>query len=228
MALKNTIIQNELHHTFAMLQKLIVPIALLSFFLSACGSMPDKTAWDRVQGHLTADTLEWFLKEYPNSEYHKDASAKLEDIYWKEASYRNTVFFYLKYANRFPKGQYLDNAMRMVSELPKDAISLQELENGAFIGQLEVKGEEPHLLSLRFGKTVKDVETDTLQFVADLNIGDQKTELRGFIETFDNSVHFLQGDSLNRILYTNGKLYKRDGKLFMESTGTEQYWMLSN
>jgi formylglycine-generating enzyme required for sulfatase activity len=86
----------------------------------------EKRDWAKAQNINTKTAYEQFVTLYPNDEFTKTATTKIEAINdeatWNYASRLNSVKAYARYEQRFPKGKYLKEAAKKIKTLEEDEV----------------------------------------------------------------------------------------------------------
>lgn len=203
-------------------------ISLVLLSLWAC-SNPEKEAFHKAEARKTISALDSFLHSYPKGDYYKSAIDAKDEMVWSDADSKNTVWFFVHYANEFPEGKHIQEAFERVTTIPVDNVLEAELYTAPFIGQIKVGVNDNQLVSLSFQKFIT-THQDSLAFKANLNTGANKYEMGVMLVKSDNSIHFADLDPSfgGSVLQSSGRLYRRNGALFMESTDAKQYWKFSN
>lgn len=206
------------------IRPIVVLLCLLLFSTSSCNT-DERDAWNDAFEKHTTEAIDSFLLKYPEGAYKAQAATAQEDLYWEKARETPTVWNYLMYADRYPEGRYLQEVLNGVGKLPVEAINTHSMRARPFSGTLETAGGIQ--LALLDFQDFKDTG-DSLRFVAHLNSGPLKETVMGNISKKDNSIFInkVVGQPVF-LIHTPGRIYLKNGKLFIESTDLKQYWKIS-
>ena len=83
-------------------------------------------AWTNAVVNGSKTSIEDFLKNYPNSQYKKEALHKIDSIDWVYASSSNTIEAYETYMQNQPNGEYFDKADECIRNLKTQTIQPEE------------------------------------------------------------------------------------------------------
>jgi serine/threonine protein kinase len=78
---------------------------------------PEDADWQTAQGTSSIESVEQYLRKYPNGPHSTEARAMLERLYWAKDSQANTLDGYRDYLNRFPQGAHTSAAEEEVEYL---------------------------------------------------------------------------------------------------------------
>ena len=143
---------------------------------------------------------------------------------WNIAIDKNTEFYYRKYLTNHPNGEYTALAFDMMDSIYNAPIDESELLGTRFTGKY-TQSADRKVFSMRFDDITPN--GGDLDFKCSINMGAQRKILIGSIDRNDYMISFEElGEDYPKLSITNGRVYKREGKIFIESTDVEQYWVL--
>lgn len=142
---------------------------------------------------------------------------------WGMATDKNTEFYYRKYLDNHPNGEYTASAFDRIDSIYNAPVTEAELME-RFTGKYTQSGDRK-VFSMRFDEITPN--GSDFDFKCTVNMGSQRKELIGSIDMNDYLISFEElGDDYPKLNITIGRLYKREGKIFIESTDVAQYWVL--
>lgn len=199
-------------------------VCLLGFGLMACSNEEDK-AWQAAVQQNTVAAIDSFLQQYPGSKYQSEAASYKEDFAWYAAKAQNTFYAYKKYFVDFPNGKYAKEVAQQLEAIGTQDISLEELTKSTFVGKIDYGNRETQVLAFRFMEIQRD--SAGIRFFAKINTSDIRKTIEGRIDPDDFVIMFMENpDDKIMLNITDGRAYKRDNKIMMESTNVNQYWNL--
>ncbi len=143
---------------------------------------------------------------------------------WGMAVDKNTEYYYRKYLENHPNGEYTGVAFDKIDSIYNAPVTQEELMGSRFTGKY-TQSDDPKVFSMRFDEITPN--GSDFDFKCTVNISAQRKELIGSIDMNDYLISFEElGDDYPKLNITIGRLYKREGKIFIESTDVAQYWIL--
>ncbi|MEM7103927.1 MAG: hypothetical protein AAF502_12390 [Bacteroidota bacterium] len=146
-----------------------------------------------------------------------------EKLAWNKALEKNTEYYYKQFATEFPGSTYIDAAQSAISELDENQINLNQLTSRRYTGKVTRFGDA-QILSVRFRNM--ENKTDQVDFICSVNLGPIRKDLLGTVEKGKFTINFIEDNQGTKFNLQPGRIYDRDGKLMIESTELEQYWIL--
>lgn len=146
-----------------------------------------------------------------------------EKVMWSRAVKKNTEFHYLAYGDKYPNGNYMEQAEEQFDAIEFGEIDIEALQARRFTGYID-RGGDKQVLSLRF--EIIDEKDDLLYFRAMINLGALGRTVNGTIDPDDNTVQFIEINDGTRLMLSDGKVYAREEKTIIESVDLDQYWVL--
>lgn len=143
---------------------------------------------------------------------------------WTMAKEKHTEYYYRKYLAGYPDGQYGDWAFDLIDSIYSDPITEADFLDTRFTGKYSEAGDT-RIFSMRFTEVLPNEEV--YDFKCDINMGTVRSKLIGSIDSETFVINFEQlGDEYAELNILNGRIYNRDGRIFIESTDVDQYWNL--
>lgn len=160
----------------------------------------------------------------------KSGSSKQPDVSldeaasWTMAKTKHSEYYYRKYLADFPDGQYGDQAFDKIDSIYSEPISEANFLDTRFTGKYSQSGDTK-VFSMRFTEFLPNEEV--YDFKCDINMGSVRKKLIGSIDSETFVINFEEiNDDYPRLNLLNGRIYNRDGRIFIESTDIDQYWNL--
>lgn len=201
-----------------------IGLICLAIISTGCNS-DDARAWQSVMDAPSIAAIDSFLGKYPDSGYKDAALQKKEEFIWQIACGDNTEFGYRKYQKDYPQGKFADQVQAKLDSIPTDAIDLADLTAKTFVGTINYGNREVQVLSLRFVRIEEDAAA--VRFEATINTTDIRKNMLGTIDKTKLNVVFQENSQDQMLLnLSNGRAYRREGKIWLESTDPAQYWRL--
>ncbi len=200
---------------------------LLLFSCSSASSEAEAEAWAQASKKNSLEALDSFLAAYPNTSHSKEIAKRREGILWQIAERNQTEYHYRYYLDQFPQGKHQDEANANLQAIPNKEIDFGMFSSKTFVGTIRYENEqELEVLALQF-KSI-DESPSSVRFQASVHLSqDIKKELWGNIELPSLQVVFEEKTEDEFILgLSNGRIYTRDGNIFLESIDPKQYWIL--
>jgi hypothetical protein len=192
--------------------------------LSGCRG-EDGAQWAKIRGSYELEAIDSFLVRYPQSRHRAAALEERGEAIWRLAEQDRTVFHYLLYAHDYPNGPHYEAAFDQVSAIPVDGFGASELRARPFTGKL---GSDTLSQYVRLEFREVRENGDSIRFTSLLNFAQVRNTLEGYFLRSDNSVHFERSlDLPGMVVQTPGRLYRREGRLVLESTDLSQYWRMA-
>ena len=164
-----------------------------------------------------------YMRSGGNSKKAPDLSLE-ERKDWNTAIDKHTEYYYQKYLTNHPNGEYTALAFDMMDSIYNAPLSEAELMASRFTGKYTQSGDRK-VFSMRFDEITPN--GSDFDFKCSINMGSQRKELIGSIDMNDYLISFEElGNDYPKLSITNGRLYKRKGKIFIESVDVNQYWVL--
>jgi len=143
---------------------------------------------------------------------------------WNTAIDKNTEYFYHKYLANHPNGEYTALAWDMIDTIYNAPVMERELMATRFTGKYAQSGDSK-IFSMRFTEITPNA--GDYDFKCSVNMGSQRKALIGSIDMDSYAISFEElGEDYPKLSIVSGRLYKRQNKIFIESTDVEQYWVL--
>ncbi len=143
---------------------------------------------------------------------------------WGMAIDKHTEYYYRKYLENHPNGEYTAEAFDKIDSIENVPVTQEELMASRFTGKYTQSGDRK-VFSMRFDEITPN--GSDFDFKCTVNMGSQRKELIGSIDMNDYLITFEElGEDYPKLNITIGRLYKREGKIFIESTDVAQYWVL--
>ncbi len=201
-------------------------LILFSFNLLICCKTAEDEAWQNVLQQNSQEAVDSFLLANPETKYKDEAALKKDEFAWYKARQKNTVYNYKKYAADFPSGIYINEVTSYLDSIPKATIDLIELTTNSFVGKIDYGSRETQIINFKFSEIRQ--ENGSVQFWATINTSDARKMLEGRINLENNSIMFMEDPSSKMMLnLTDGRIYKKQNKIIIESTNISQYWSLT-
>jgi hypothetical protein len=191
--------------------------------LLACTSEEDR-AWEAAVAQNSSEAIDSFLLKYPGTKYAGDAEAFKQDYAWFAAKDRNTVYHYKKYLTTYPTGNYADEVPERIRAINQEPLDLANLTRKSFVGKIDYGNRETQVLSFDFIEIRRD--SAGISFTAEIQTPDIRKVIDGRIDPNTYGIMFMEKDDNVMLNITDGRAYKKDGKLVLESTNVNQYWNL--
>ena len=86
-------------------------------FFPAAPPVPEDVDWQSTLGSANLDSVEQFLRKYPNGTHRAEAGDMLESLYWGKDSRADTPDSYREYLRHFPQGPHAAAAQEEVAYL---------------------------------------------------------------------------------------------------------------
>ena len=83
-------------------------------------------AWTDALVNNTKNSIEEYLRKYPNSRYEKEALHRIDSLDWVTASTSNTIEAYENYKQDQPNGEYFDQAEECIRNLKTKTVQPEE------------------------------------------------------------------------------------------------------
>jgi outer membrane protein assembly factor BamD (BamD/ComL family) len=93
----------------------ILAIAWIIVTSYACNNA--EKAWENAQADNTVEAYMEFLNSHPESEFSKDADAKIELLIWENAINGTDVINYEDYIKKYPDGKFVNEAVWRIDSL---------------------------------------------------------------------------------------------------------------
>jgi hypothetical protein len=197
--------------------------AICAIGFAGCGE--DRAAWSKIKGTNDLEALDTFLLRFPNSAYREEAFARRGEALWLQAEKQRTVYPFLLYVRDYPQGEHYQAAFVQASSIPMDRFSATELRSRPFTGRL---GSDSTGQFVRAEFRAVQEKGDSVLFTAVLNFAQVRNTLTGYVLRSDNSIRFERSIDLpGMVVQTPGRLYRRDGTLWLESTDLQQFWRIA-
>jgi hypothetical protein len=192
--------------------------------LTACSNEEDN-AWESALSQNSGAALDSFLLVYPDSKYAAEVVTHKEDFAWYAAKQKHTVYNYKKYSVDFPNGKYKDQVSKQIDSIQSNNINLEELTKSTFIGKIDYGNRETEVIAFSFAEIQKD--SAGIRFVAKINTSDIRKIIEGRIDPNGYLIMFMENpDDKIMLNITDGRAYRKDNKVMLESTNVNQYWNL--
>lgn len=152
---------------------------------------------------------------------------------WNAATHYNTEYYYQKYLKDYPNGRYTGDASENINSLVSGeeykSVNLSELENTSFMGKINYGENKDNSTIMRLSIGTMTMQDDRNKAIFDgtINLGpiDQRKDLLGEFYKEDNSIVFLEkGSDPSSFDISKGRVYEKNGKIFIESIDANQYW----
>lgn len=198
----------------------------LSIFLllTACSNEEDK-AWELALSQNSSAALDSFLSTYPDSKYAADVATHKEDFAWFAAKKKHTIYNYKKYLVDYPEGKYKEQVPEQINSINSKNINLEELTKSTFIGKIDYGNRETEVIAFSFAEINKD--SAGIRFIAKINTSDIRKMIEGRIDPNGYLIMFMENpDDKIMLNITDGRAYRKDNKIMLESTNVNQYWNL--
>ena len=198
----------------------------LFFFtlLTSCSNEEDK-AWDVALSQNSGSALDSFLLVYPDSKYASDIANHKEDFAWFAAKRKHTVYNYKKYLVDYPNGKYKEMVSTQIDSISSNNINLEELTKSTFIGKIDYGNRAIEVIGFSFSEIRKD--SAGIRFIANINTSDNRKTIEGRIDPNGYVIMFMENPGDKTMLnITDGRAYRKDNKIMLESTNVNQYWNL--
>jgi len=192
--------------------------------ITACSNEEDK-AWDLALSQNSGAALDSFLLVYPDSKYAAEVATYKEDFAWYAAKQKHTVYNYKKYLVDFPNGKYKEQVSNQIDSISSNNINLEELTKSTFIGKIDYGNRETEVIAFSFSEIQKD--SAGIRFIAKINTSDIRKMIEGRIDPNGYLIMFMENpDDKIMLNITDGRAYRKDNKIMLESTNVNQYWNL--
>jgi len=211
-----------------------LPLGFFLLLLTACGggdlsssNDPEDKAWLETTQKGTEAAYDSFLTIYPAGKYSVQAQDRKEEMLWAYAQTENTVYHYLYYKNMYPSGKYSGEVESKINAITSEEISMAELTERTFAGVIRHNNrDDVEVISLKF-RGINQMGNN-IEFFADIRASnDVRKKLMGRIEPETFIIQFDEQET--DLVYLNlseGRAYKRNGQLWLESTDPNQYWSM--
>ena len=166
----------------------------------------DTIEWEKAKESLTLETLQFFIKNHPDSPCAKEAanilnSDKYQDIAaWKTAHSKDTVDEYEKYLKLFPNGEHTNEARNIVSNAKWKFI----IDNPTFMKCQTFLTEFPESSHCSEAKKyidelrkpiIETIEKNYATYLKRAGEEDSLSSLKDFSDNFHNWLAMLKGTS---------------------------------
>ncbi|MCP4437676.1 MAG: hypothetical protein GY810_01920 [Aureispira sp.] len=203
-------------------------IGLVAFLmLTSCENEEDK-AWQAAVSKGSVEAIDSFMLANPESGYKAEADAKKEAMAWAYAKSKNTIYAYKKYLMDYPSGKYKEEVnaqLDSIPAIPVDEESLTVLTTNAFTGKIDYGNQVIQIIYLKFLQI--EETTGNIRFVANINASNIRKSIPGSIKMDDFTISFDENTTDKVLLnLVEGKAYKVNNQIVLESINTDQYWRL--
>jgi hypothetical protein len=83
----------------------------------------EQRTWSDTKQAMIADALKKHSTAQSDPEARKERRARQERFFWKEVTNENTIFMYQDYLQRYPVGEFADQARHRIDELTRQGAS---------------------------------------------------------------------------------------------------------
>lgn len=207
-------------------KNILIGLILISL-VTSCENDEDR-AWKAAVGQGSLEAIDSFMLTHPESGYKAEALAKKEGIAWAYARGKNTIYAYKKYQMDYPDGQYKEEVPKRLDSIPTisvDEESLMILTSNSFTGRIDYENQVVQIIYLKFLEIQETA--GSIRFVANINASNIRKAIPGSIKLDDFTISFEENTQEKVMLnMANGKAYKINNQIVLESVDTDQYWRL--